>query len=442
MSDNTPPIDYPEVLEAIGVIEVIRKDEEDEFVENFNDLAVDSREDLPGTDRETHQRVTGTTGTTRHEISVSGLLDEVLEAVYFRGNSSTNDLVRCVMYGVIDQEGFEEKLQEKRDDDIDYIGHQYQSAGEVLIEEIVETLSDLIADELEVGIFTKNRESWNTGRLSLYHPSFWSFDFSESSLDSLEDFMNEDDLFWYGIDDIHVSNLSEEIQQYGDKERYVFPGRRKFESSVGSFRFRSILTNFHSEGTGSRYSRDGDPIGSMYTRQGYSGLSMIFEKLMWCLYGYYNFHNEKDPEHEQLLEDSVDYEAQYGLLKGLQEGRQEMKENWRQISRQSDSIQHSFEESEPFGKRTGFIATLVDSASEVEDYAKEEYEDLVEKYNDSIELVRSNIELNSTIETVDLQNKIRSQNESTKSLQKIGGILTLVIAVSSAISLAIQAGWI
>ena len=41
MPDNTPPIDYPEVLEAIGVIEVIRKDEEDEFVENFNDLAVD-----------------------------------------------------------------------------------------------------------------------------------------------------------------------------------------------------------------------------------------------------------------------------------------------------------------------------------------------------------------------------------------------------------------
>jgi hypothetical protein len=442
MPDSSPPVDYPEVLKAIGVIEVIRKDEEDEFVQNFNDRAVNPREDLPGTDRETHQRVTGTVGTTRHEISVSGLLDEVLETVYFRGNSSTNELVRCVLYGVIDQDGFEEKLQEKRDDDIDYIGHQYQSAGEVLIEEIVEALSDLIADELQVGIFTKKRESWNTGRLSLSHPSFWSFDFSESRLNSFGDFMSEEDLFWYGIDDIHVSNLSEEIQQYDDKERYVFPGRRKFESTVGSFRFRSILTNFHPEGSDSRYSSDGDPIGSMYTRQGYSNLSMIFEKLMWSLYGYYNFHNEEDPRHEQLLEGSVDYEDQYETLKGLQKDRQELKENWRRISRQSDSIQHSFRESEPFDKRSGFIATLVDSAVEVEDYAKEEYEDLVEKYNDSVELVRSNIELNSTIETVDLQNKIKSQNESAKKLQWIGGILTLVIAVSSAISLAIQAGWI
>lgn len=67
---------------------------------------------------------------------------------------------------------------------------------------------------------------------------------------------------------------------------------------------------------------------------------------------------------------------------------------------------------------------------------------MIEKYNDAIELVRSDIELNSTIETIDLQNKIKSQNESARRLQWIGGILTLVIAVSSGISLLIQAGYL
>jgi hypothetical protein len=46
-----------------------------------------------------------------------------------------------------------------------------------------------------------------------------------------------------------------------------------------------------------------------------------------------------------------------------------------------------------------------------------------------------------TIETVDLQNKIKSQNDATKKLQWIGGFLTLVIAVLSAITLLIQAGY-
>jgi cytochrome c oxidase assembly factor CtaG len=46
-----------------------------------------------------------------------------------------------------------------------------------------------------------------------------------------------------------------------------------------------------------------------------------------------------------------------------------------------------------------------------------------------------------TIETVDLQNKIKSQNDATKKLQWIGGFLTLVIAVLSPINLLIQAGY-
>lgn len=129
----------------------------------------------------------------------------------------------------------------------------------------------------------------------------------------------------------------------------------------------------------------------------------------------------------------------YKDLKNTQEKRQKIKEKWRVVSRQIDSIKHSFEGSNLFGDQSGFIAKLVNNADEVETYAEEEYKDLIEKYNDSIELVRSNIELNSTIETVDLQNEIKSQNKSAKKLQWIGGILTLVIAVSSAISLAIQA---
>ncbi len=252
--------------------------------------------------------------------------------------------------------------------------------------------------------------------------------------------MSEEDLFWYGIDDIHVSDLREELIQYDDRERYVFPGRRHFESSVGGFRFRSILTNFYSEGSESRYSSDGDPIGSVYTRRGYSNLSMIFEKLLWSLYGYYKFHHEDDPEHEHPPDDVINYGEQYEVLRNFQSDRQDIKESWRQVSRQIDSIKHSFEESEPFGERSGFIARLVDNANEIETYAREEYEDLIEKFNDSVELVRSDIELNSTIETVDLQHKIKSQNESTKRLQWIGGILTFVIAVSSAISLLIQFG--
>ncbi|NHX37270.1 MULTISPECIES: hypothetical protein [Halolamina] len=442
MSDSTPPVDYPEVLEAIGVIEAIQKREEDEFVEKFNEIAVNPREDLPGTDTETHQRVTTTVGTTCHEISVDGLLDEVLEAVYLRGHSSTNELVRCVVYGVVDQDGFAERLQEKREDDIDYIGHQYQSAGEVLMQEISEALSNLIADDLGVGIFTKNRESWSSGRTSMHHPTFWSFDFSDSTLNSFEDFMSEEDLFWYGIDDIHVSNLNEELMQYGDKERYVFPGRRNFTSSVGSFRFKSILVNFYQEGADSRYSRDGDPTGSMYTRRGYSNLSMIFEKLLWSLYGYYKFHAQEDPEYEELSDNSDGYKDQYGIVKNFQSNRQDIKKNWRRVSRQVDNIKHSFEKSKPFGERSGFIAQLVDNAIEIETYAEEEYEDLIEKYDDAITLVRSDIELSSTIETVDLQNKIKSQNEAAKKLQWIGGILTLVIAVSSAISLLIQSGYL
>ncbi|WP_049996307.1 hypothetical protein [Halococcus sediminicola] len=442
MGDSAPPVDYPEVLEAIGVMEVIRKSEEDTFVENFNKIAIEPIEDLPGTDEKTHQRVTNTVSTIEHEISVCGLLDKVLEGVYLRGQSSTNELVRCVVYGVIDRKRFAEKLQEKRADDIDYIGHQYQSAGEVLIEEIAESISDLIADNLEVGIFTKNRESWSSGRLSMHHPSFWSFDFSDSSLDSFEKFIKEEDLFWYGIDDIHVSDLNEELMQYDNKERYVFPGRRHFESSVGSFRFRSILVNFHLEGSESRYSRDNDPTGSIYTRRGYTRLSMIFEKLLWSLYGYYKFHNQEDPEYEKKSYDSVDYECLYKALKAIQNSRQEAKEDWRQVSRQIDSIKHSFRESHPFGERSGFVARLVDNATEIETYTEEESNDLIEKYNDAVELVRSDIELNSTIETVELQNKIKSQNESAKRLQWIGGILTLVIAVSSAISLLIQAGYL
>lgn len=442
MADSTPPVDYPEVLEAIGVMEVIRKREEDEFVENFNEIAIDPREDLPGTDRKTHQRVTTTVGTIRHEISVSGLLDEVLEAVYLRGHSSTNELVRCVVYGVIDREAFTDKLQEKRADDIDYIGHQYQSAGEVLIQEITESLSNLIADDLEVGIFTKNRESWSSGRLSMHHPSFWSFDFSDSDLDSFKKFMKEDDLFWYGIDDIHVSNLNDELIQYDNVARYVLPGRRHFESSVGSFRFRSIFVNFYQEASDSRYSMDGDPIGSKFTRSGYNSLSMIFEKLLWSLYGFYEFHHRENPEYERSSNNSINYEYQYKVLKNIQDSRQEVKEDWKLILRQIDSIGHSFDKSNPFGERSGFVARLVDNANEIEIYAEEEYEDLIEKYNGLVNLVRSDIELNSTIETVDLQNKIKSQNESTKTLQRIGGILTLVIAVSSAISLLIQAGYL
>lgn len=442
MTDSTPPVDYPEVLEAIGVIEVIQKSEEDEFIENFNKIAIDPREDLPGTDRETHQRVTTTVGTTYHEISVDDLLDEVLEVVYLRGHSSTNELVRCVVYGVIDRDGFAKRLQEKREDEIDYIPHQYQSAGEVLMQEISEALSDLVADDLEVGAFTKNRDFWSSGRTSMHHPTFWSFDFSNSSLNSFENFMSEEDLFWYGIDDIHISNLNKELRQYDEKERYVFPGRRHFTSSVGSFRFRSILVNFHPEGSGSPYSMDGDPIGSRYTRRGYSSLSMIFEKLLWSLYGYYEFHHQEDPEYEGLSDDSVDYEDQYRILRNFQSDRQNVKKSWRRVSRQIDSIKHSFEKSKPFGERSGFVARLVDSAIEIETYAEEEYKDLIEKYKDTIELIRSDIELNSTIETVDLQNKIKSQNEATKKLQRIGGFLTLVIAASSAISLLIQTGYL
>ena len=442
MTDSTPPVDYPEVLEAIGVIEAIQKNEEDEFVENFNEISINPREDLPGTDTETHQRVTTTVGTTYHEISVDGLLDDVLEAVYLRGHSSTNELVRCVVYGVVDQDGFTEELEVKRDDDIDYIGHQYQSAGEVLMQEISEGLSNLIADDLGVGIFTKNRESWSSGRTPMHHPTFWSFDFSDSTLASFEDFMCEEDLFWYGIDDIHVDNLKEELMQYDEKERYIFPGRRHFTSSVGSFRFRSIFVNFHQEGTDSRYGMDGDPIGSMYTRRGYSNLSMVFERLLWSLYGYYKFHTKEDPGYKGLSEISVDYEDQYDLLKNLQSDRQDIKTNWRRVSRQIDSNKHSFEKSKPFGDRSGFIAKLVDNGIEIQNYAEEEYGDLIEKYDDAIALVRSDIELNSTIETVDLQNKIKTQNEETKRLRLIGGGLTLVIAVSSAISLLIQAGYL